>query len=86
MLWNELQEKSKVKLLVDLSVIDSNKVQPYKYYTPAELEAMVTVAKPAGTVYTIYPQDNIIELFDEATDDTLDFDPHTAIPCWIEVL
>lgn len=88
MKWSELQEKAKVKLLVDLRVINVVAVTNYAYVTPSELDRVAPIAHKAGAVFTIYP-DNLpdgIELFNESTDDVLFMDADVDIPSHFEVL
>lgn len=88
MKWFDLQEKAKVKLLVNLRVIDASKVEAYAYVTPEQLDAIAPVAQKAGTVYTIYHdrQPGDVELFCEATDDVMMMDADSEIPSHFEVL
>lgn len=88
MKWSELEEKAKVKLLVDLRVINVVAVTNYAYVTPSELDRVAPIAHKAGAIYTIYP-DNLpdgVELFNECTDDVLFMEPDTEIPSHFEVL
>ncbi|MNI02322.1 hypothetical protein D3C73_551890 [compost metagenome] len=88
MKWFELQEKAKVKLLVDLRVINVVAVTNYAYVTPSELDRVAPIAHKAGAVYTIYHdrQPGDVELFCEATDDVLMWEANDEIPPHFEVL
>ena len=88
MKWSELEEKAKVKLLVDLRVINVVAVTNYAYVTPSELDRVAPIAHKAGAVFTVYPENvpHDVELFNESTDDVLMFDPQEDIPSHFEVL
>lgn len=88
MKWSELEEKAKVKLLVDLRVINVVAVTNYAYVTPSELDRVAPVAHKAGAIFTVYP-DNLpdgIELFNECTDDVYFVEPSDDIPPHFQVL
>lgn len=88
MKWSELQEKAKVKLLVDLRVIDTQKVQAYAYLTPQDMLDIAPIAHKAGAVYTIYTDrmDGDVELFNESTDEVMMMDAEQLIPIHFQVL
>lgn len=88
MKWSELEEKAKVKLLVDLRVINVVAVTNYAYVTPSELDRVAPIAHKAGAVFTVYPENvpNDIELFNESTDDVYFVDPKDDIPPHFQVL
>lgn len=88
MKWMDLQEKAKVKLLVDLRILDMKLVEAYVYFTPQEMMAVAPIAHKAGAVYTIYHdrQPGEVELFCEATDDVLMMGGDQMIPPHFQVL
>lgn len=81
MKWNQLKDKTKVRLLVDLRVINTKRVTQYAYVTPAELDEIAPITQHRGTTYTVYVNDTQVELFDEATDNVMFVAPDAEIPC-----
>lgn len=88
MKWFELQEKAKVKLHVDLRVLDKSRVDAYLYLTPSDLDELAPIAHKKGTWFTAYPKSivEMVELFNEQTDDVLFMHPEDEIPCHFTVL
>jgi len=87
MKWNELQEKARVNLLVDLRVISKLPDADYVYLTPSDLDLFAPVVHTKGSWFTVYHnEDQMVELFNEATDDVLFVTPEHEIPCHFVVL
>lgn len=89
MKWNELQEKAKVKLLVDLRVISDAKLERYAYLTPSDLDEVAPIVHAKGSCFTVYKEGvaiNTVELFNEQDDSVLFMAPNEEIPAHFVVL
>lgn len=89
MKWNELKEKAKVKLLVDLRVLNRSRLDSYVHITPSDLDELAPIEHTKGSWFTIYRWDteqDLVELFNEQTDDIIYMKPEDEIPSHFVVL